>query len=126
MNNLMLSGKKYKNKNGTTNSISPCFLISSLNNSVALYVFPFLGLPFTITIFNKIQYTSVENAVFLAEQIRKTLSEKEIPTVGRGTVSLGVAGYIPGDTVDSLVNKADNMMYEAKSAGRNCVRYISF
>jgi len=55
MNNFMLSGKKYKNKNGTTNSISPCFLISSLNNSVALYVFPFLGLPFTITIFNKIQ-----------------------------------------------------------------------
>ena len=54
MNNFMLSGKKYNNKNGTTNSISPCFLISSLNNSVALYVFPFLGLPFTITIFNKI------------------------------------------------------------------------
>jgi len=69
-------------------------------------------------------YTSVENAVFLAEQIRKTLSEKEIPAVGRVTASLGVAGYIPGDTVDSLVNKADNMMYEAKSAGRNCVRYI--
>jgi len=39
-------------------------------------------------------YTSVENAVFLAEQIRKTLSEKEIPAVGRGTASLGVAGYI--------------------------------
>ena len=69
-------------------------------------------------------YTSVKSAVFLAEQIRKTLSEKEIPAVGRVAASLGVAGYMPGDTVDSLINKADNMMYEAKSAGRNCVRYI--
>ncbi|WP_420825492.1 GGDEF domain-containing protein [Thermanaerosceptrum fracticalcis] len=49
----------------------------------------------------------------------------DIPGVGRINASFGVAGYCPGDTVDTLVNKADNMMYEAKAAGRNCVRYMN-
>jgi len=66
--------------------------------------------------------TPVKNAVTLAEDLRKKLSQMDIPGVGRVTASFGVAGYCPGDNVDSLVNKADNMMYEAKAVGRNCVR----
>ena len=69
--------------------------------------------------------TPVKNAVVLAEELRESLSQMDIPDVGRVTASSGVAGYCPGDTVDSLVNKADNMMYEAKAAGRNCVRYMN-
>ncbi|MFT9487345.1 GGDEF domain-containing protein [Tepidibacillus decaturensis] len=48
----------------------------------------------------------------------------DIPGVGRVTASFGVAGYCPGDTVDTLVKRADELMYEAKAAGRNCVRYM--
>jgi len=66
--------------------------------------------------------TPVKNAVTLAEDLRKKLSQMDIPGVGRVTASFGVAGYCPGDNVDSLVNKADNMMYEAKVACRNCMR----
>ncbi|MBZ4688662.1 MAG: hypothetical protein PWQ96_2098, partial [Clostridia bacterium] len=67
--------------------------------------------------------TTVNNAARLAEELREKLSQMDIPGVGRVTASFGVAEYCPGENVDSLVNKADNMMYEAKAAGRNCVRY---
>ena len=69
--------------------------------------------------------TPMENAARLAEELRESLSRMDIQGVGRVTASFGVAGYCPGDSVDSLVNKADNMMYEAKAAGRNCVRYMN-
>lgn len=66
--------------------------------------------------------TDVNAAMSLAETLRKQLSQMEIPGVGQITASFGVAGYFPEDTVDTLVNRADQRMYEAKSAGRNCVR----
>lgn len=66
--------------------------------------------------------TDASAAMSLAETLRKQLSQMEIPDVGQVTASFGVASYASGDTVDTLVNKADTRMYEAKSAGRNCVR----
>lgn len=67
--------------------------------------------------------TTVEDATYLAEELRERLSDMKIPSVDRVTASFGVVGYCINDTVDSLINRADNMMYEAKSAGRNCVRH---
>jgi len=67
--------------------------------------------------------TTVKNAARLAEELREKLSQIDILDVGRVTASFGVTGYCLGDTVDTLVDKADNIMYEAKAAGRNCVRY---
>jgi diguanylate cyclase (GGDEF)-like protein/PAS domain S-box-containing protein len=69
--------------------------------------------------------TPVDKAAVLAEELRESISKMDIPGVDRVAASFGVAGYCPGDTVDTLVNKADNMMYEAKAAGRNCVRYMN-
>jgi diguanylate cyclase (GGDEF)-like protein len=69
--------------------------------------------------------TTVKNAACLAEELRESLSRMDIPGVGSVTASFGVACYCPEDTIDTLVNKADNMMYEAKAAGRNCVRYMN-
>jgi diguanylate cyclase (GGDEF)-like protein/PAS domain S-box-containing protein len=66
--------------------------------------------------------TEENAAVILAETLRKQLCQMEIPVVGKITASFGVASYSFGDTVDTLVNRADKRMYEAKSAGRNCVR----
>jgi len=37
------------------------------------------------------------------------------------TASLGVAQCRPGDSYDSLLNRADQAMNEAKRNGRNCV-----
>lgn len=69
--------------------------------------------------------TTVNNAARLAEELRESLSQMDIPGVGRVTASFGVAGYCPGDTIETLMQRVDAMMYEAKAAGRNCVRYMN-
>jgi len=69
--------------------------------------------------------TPVGNAARLAEELRESVSRMDIPGVGGVTASFGVAGYCPGDTIDALTQRADDLMYEAKAAGRNCVRYMN-
>ena len=74
--------------------------------------------------------TSLENAVTIAERLRERVSTacpgeingKELPGV---TVSIGVADYKPGDSLESVLASADSAMYKAKKAGRNCVRIAS-
>lgn len=36
------------------------------------------------------------------------------------TVSIGVAGYMPGDDISSWLTRADSYLYQAKADGRNC------
>lgn len=67
--------------------------------------------------------TETSNAVILAENIREEISKTAIGKVGSVTVSLGVSSYIIGDTVDTVVKRADELMYFAKAEGRNCVRF---
>jgi diguanylate cyclase (GGDEF)-like protein len=38
------------------------------------------------------------------------------------TVSIGVTVFTPGDSLQQLMERADNAMYGAKRAGRNRVR----
>jgi diguanylate cyclase (GGDEF)-like protein len=66
--------------------------------------------------------TSVEYAADLAEELRERLSRMTLPEVGRVTASFGVAGYRSSDTIDTILMRADSMLYEAKAAGRNCVK----
>jgi PleD family two-component response regulator len=40
----------------------------------------------------------------------------------RITVSIGVTAAMAGDTVSSVLRRADAALYAAKHAGRNCVR----
>ncbi|PTT54045.1 diguanylate cyclase, partial [Aeromonas sp. HMWF015] len=37
------------------------------------------------------------------------------------TVSIGIAMARADDTIDILINRADECLYQAKMAGRNCV-----
>ena len=63
----------------------------------------------------------------IAERIRWQFESKRLTIretnqkVGRLTASFGVAQYHAGDDVSTLVQRADTKLYEAKSAGRNCV-----
>jgi diguanylate cyclase len=71
--------------------------------------------------------TPLENAVAVANDIRKTVETKKIvqrstgKDMGTVTLSLGVAQYIPGEQIADLINRADACLYAAKRAGRNCV-----
>lgn len=69
--------------------------------------------------------TPITKASVLLEELRQSISDLKIQGVERFTGSFGAAGYSTGDTADTLVLKADNMMYEAKTAGKNCVKYLN-
>lgn len=64
-------------------------------------------------------------AVLVAERLRKTISELVIDFEGRKisvTVSIGVAEFgADADNLSRLVTVADERLYAAKHAGRNCV-----
>jgi len=69
--------------------------------------------------------SSLHNAEQRAERVLQALSELEIETA-KGkiqiTVSIGLASLSSGDTGASWLARADAALYEAKGAGRNCVR----
>ncbi|NYE56728.1 PAS domain S-box protein [Carboxydothermus ferrireducens] len=66
--------------------------------------------------------TSIKDAVGLAEELRERLISMTLPEVGHATASFGVASYRPSDTIDTILLRADDMLYEAKASGRNCVK----
>ena len=57
-----------------------------------------------------------------SEGIRQAIEQARFSNGLRITVSLGVTAYDPADTMDDLIGRADDALYEAKAAGRNCVR----
>ncbi|WP_166668745.1 diguanylate cyclase [Thiohalophilus thiocyanatoxydans] len=66
--------------------------------------------------------TDLDGARQTAETLRQTIADTRFPTVGQVTASLGVSTYQPGETLDSLIKRADDALYQAKKAGRNRVR----
>lgn len=70
--------------------------------------------------------TRAREAERLAERLRRALCEHDIETTEGPipiTASIGVATLEGGvENLDDLVHRADQALYAAKSAGRNCVR----
>ena len=63
-----------------------------------------------------------DGAMIVAERLRKRIELMEVPGVGHVTASLGIATFPQhASSRDSLVLAADRALYNAKSAGRNCV-----
>jgi two-component system, cell cycle response regulator len=67
---------------------------------------------------------NVDDAIDLAEHFREAVSELAI-RAGDETIvvtcSVGVAEWEPGDSIDSLLRRANVALYEAKRSGRNRV-----
>jgi diguanylate cyclase (GGDEF)-like protein len=70
--------------------------------------------------------TPVESASLAVERIRGAVASHDwsstsvLPADARVTVSAGVATSVPGESVESLIARADVALYQAKKAGRNC------
>jgi diguanylate cyclase (GGDEF)-like protein len=70
--------------------------------------------------------TNLSAAMTVAERLRHAVAAEPffIHTAGERrpiTISAGVAVAQPGDTVDTLLQRADDALYQAKNAGRNRV-----
>jgi diguanylate cyclase len=71
--------------------------------------------------------TALRAALTVADQIRRAVMGKELMKrstgehLGRVTISIGVATYRRGDTIQSLIERADGCLYAAKRNGRNRV-----
>jgi len=70
--------------------------------------------------------TSAQNAVTIAERIRKKISEIEVKTengaVIRPTVSIGIAEFPnAASDIKGLIDFADKALYESKHNGKNCI-----
>lgn len=65
--------------------------------------------------------TNLSSAVLMAEKIRETIEVFSFTTVGRITVSIGLATYRSGMNQDDLFSVADAALYRAKAKGRNRV-----
>ncbi|MEO0535072.1 MAG: GGDEF domain-containing protein [Cyanobacteria bacterium P01_A01_bin.123] len=64
---------------------------------------------------------SVDEAYFVAEQLRGMIAQHPIEAVGTVTASFGTTGLRLGDSVEGILHRADTALYAAKQAGRNRV-----
>ncbi len=62
----------------------------------------------------------------IADRLRQKLAEKVFPHEGkdiRASMSGGVASYREERDAGKLIGAADELLYQAKSEGKNMVRY---
>lgn len=64
---------------------------------------------------------NLKDALSLAQKLRGRIEMMEIETAHKVTASFGVTQIRVDDDLKSAVDRADNALYGAKDAGRNCV-----
>ena len=68
--------------------------------------------------------TSIDGAVEHAQRLKQDIEQHRFP-IGRVTASFGVTSFdSKTDDMESLLERADKALYQAKSDGRNCVRQL--
>ena len=77
--------------------------------------------------------TNSAEASAIAEQLRHRIEQLRVKlknsdhVLDNITASFGIAGALPGDTLDSLLERADQALYAAKRSGRNrvCIESVA-
>ncbi|WP_254794439.1 GGDEF domain-containing protein [Fibrobacter sp. UWB12] len=70
--------------------------------------------------------TSIQNAAFLAEKLRKAIESSTLITQQQVTCSFGVTEMVPGEDPKSFIARADKALYTSKESGRNRVTVATF
>lgn len=66
--------------------------------------------------------TDIEGAIKAANRLHQLISNLKVPKVGHITVSMGVVEYQLEETIDDVIKRVDDLMYQAKNAGRNQIK----
>jgi len=67
---------------------------------------------------------NIENAVKMAKGLCLKVAQTSFDAAGTQTASFGVTGFKKGDDTQSMILRADNALYQAKSKGRNRVESL--
>ena len=67
------------------------------------------------------QETTLQECLFIAENLRSKIQNMNVSTVETITASFGVASLADEDTALSLLQRADSALYKSKENGRNIV-----
>ena len=114
---------KYGHSIGDKVLIEFCLIVNSIIDEKAIFG-RIGGEEFCITFFNK-DIESVEN---IAEKIRNNCANKQIilenNEILNFTISMGLSCRDNFDNIDKILQKSDELLYEAKKTGRN--RLIRF
>jgi diguanylate cyclase (GGDEF)-like protein len=70
-------------------------------------------------------HTDGQEALLFAERLREMVQALQIAPLPSLTVSIGVAEYRENDSMETLLERADQALYRAKEEGRNRVRVAS-
>ena len=125
---LMLDIDFFKKINDTYGHLAGDFILKEISNIIKSLIRDtdicgrFGGEEFIIGLPN----TKLIGALKLAERIRKTIENKVFEYNGKKikiTLSIGVTSASKSDSVFSLIERADEALYEAKRKGRNRVEY---
>lgn len=64
----------------------------------------------------------IEGATLVAKKLREQISKIKFPDLNESvTCSFGIAEFKKSDTLDTLIERSDNALYQAKEKGRNQV-----
>ena len=67
--------------------------------------------------------TDLEGGIKVAKRLHKMIKRLTIPKVGNITVSIGVVEHQIDESIDQVVKRVDDLMYEAKQAGRDTIKF---
>ncbi len=73
-----------------------------------------------IIIYLDVTHDEMQN---LAEGLRQKIENHRFKTVGTCTASLGVTLYQDNDTIDTIIHRADQALYKAKTNGKNRIEF---
>ncbi len=71
-----------------------------------------------------IENSTLEKTIKITEHLRQVIAKTIFEEVGHITCSFGISSYQKGDTINKMMKRVDQAMYNAKKGGRNKTCYI--
>ncbi len=65
----------------------------------------------------------LKEVLSITEELRKIIEKCPLKTCEQVTASFGIVQINKDDDINSLIKKTDELMYKAKRAGRNCIKF---